>query len=323
MKKCCRLCFFSLLFFFHFFLDFTESTAFSRYFISMDVLFGTASILSLVAISLERMVAVTYPAHHFNMSKVPVYTALISTWVIGIILFAFKVWLDNSRNMEYTLGIFVVSFILPLLMIVVSYIWLFRAALNLELADNQTHSQSIRRDLRIAKTISIIIGLFFVCWAPFFALNLLYYVICRNCIGHKTLIVLISIAKIMHYSNSMMNFFVYAVRSPEYRKTFDALLFRCDTEHLRERIRSMSTTAVSTRKRAHSNRNNNAESCVDMEEKLNLNGNRSDRTKLTVPNGNENASNHFRIDSNDTVVSEMDSSSESPTIGFLNSYPYN
>lgn len=282
--------------------------AFSRYFISMDVLFGTASILSLVAISIERMSAVSYPTQHLNMSKKPVYTALCSTWLVGIVLFAFKVWLDNRHMLEYTATIFIISFSLPLAIIIASYIWLFRAASHLELADNQTHKQCLRRDLRIAKTISIIIGLFFVCWAPFFGLNLAYFVICNNCVEGKTLYVLISVTKIMHYSNSMMNFFVYAKRSPDFSQTFKALLFRCNTDHLKDRMRSISVTSIRKRGR----RNNNGGSFIDMEEKPNT---KEQHTKLCV-SSNGSANDHLLLNSNDTFTSEI-SSSESPSEAFL------
>ncbi|XP_066927373.1 histamine H2 receptor-like [Clytia hemisphaerica] len=244
----------------------------SHYFISLDVLFGTASILSLVAISIERMAAVRHPTHHYNMSSRPVFAAIFLTWFIGFILFGIKIWIGLTRMEEYTISIFIVSFALPLAIIVFSYIVLFKSAYSLQRADNQTRAQSIHRDMQIAKTISIIVGLFVLCWAPFFGMNLLF-IVCMRCLSIQDFVLLVSIAKVMHYSNSMMNFFVYAVRSPEFKRTFKVLLsFECTTDNLRHKIRTVSGL---TRLRGASillkRNNNNAESCADMEKSPSMN----------------------------------------------------
>ena len=263
---------------------------FSQYFVSLDVLFGATSIFSLVAISLERMAAVRYATFHFNMSNKPVIVSICVTWFIGFVLFGLKIFLGNQVYLyNFTISIFLISFVMPLVVILCSYIIIFKSAHNLSKADNQTRAQSIRRDIHIAKTICIIIGLFFVCWAPFFILNLLY-VTCLSCLDNSQFVLLVSIAKVMHYSNSMMNFFVYAVRSPEFRKTFRALIFHgCKTEHLRDRFRTMSMS----RKRGSSvlKRNNNPEPSKsvtrDADEKTNEN-----QSLLRVPtsNGKQNHS---------------------------------
>lgn len=79
---------------------------------------------------------------------------------------------------------------------------------------------STAREMRVAKTISLIIGLFVICWTPFFTINMVY-VFCRHCNRPKSLIYL---SKVMHYSNSMMNFFVYSARSPDFRTFFKKVL---------------------------------------------------------------------------------------------------
>lgn len=273
---------------------------FSQYFVSLDVLFGATSIFSLVAISIERMAAVRYATLHYNMSNKPVIGSIMVTWFIGFILFGLKIYLGEKGLYEFTITIFVVSFILPLSIILCSYIMIFKSAHNLRKADNQTRAQSIHRDLHIAKTICIIIGLFFVCWAPFFMMNLLF-VTCFSCLKVEQFILWVTIAKIMHYSNSMMNFFVYAVRSPEFKKTFKALAFHgCSIAHLRQRSRTMS---IMSRKRGASitRRNNNADSFRDLEK--NENG-RSKEAKslLAVPaiNGGQNSVN------SETFLTECD-----------------
>ena len=205
----------------------------------MDILFGTTSILCLTAISLERLYAVRYPAKHFNLSSKPVYTIIAGTWVAGFLLAAarFSFHAEDLVAVKiYTVVILILAFILPLIFIIGSYVLIFQAASNLLQAANQ---ENLSRELRVAKTISVIIGLFVICWMPFFIVNMLFiFGSTEVLLTHAGWI--ISVTKALHYSNSMMNFFVYAVRSPDFRNTFKALVFKCNTSAIQERWRSVS-----------------------------------------------------------------------------------
>ncbi|XP_057307485.1 octopamine receptor Oamb-like [Hydractinia symbiolongicarpus] len=216
------------------------------YFIKLDILCGTSSILSLVSISVERMFAVKFPTTHYNLDRLPVIIAMCVTWVLGIVFTAIKVALPLPI---YTTCIFVMAFIVPLLIIIFSYCVIFYAAMNMIRASNQPGR--IVRELHVAKTISFIIGLFIFCWMPFFIVNMVVVHCGSSCRDFPMWLIYLS--KMMHYSNSMMNFFVYAVRSPDFRRSFKAILFKCDTSTLRERIRTFSESVV-TRSRSASER---------------------------------------------------------------------
>ncbi|XP_047127513.1 octopamine receptor Oamb isoform X1 [Hydra vulgaris] len=200
-----------------------------EYFIALDVLCGTISALCLTAISIERTFAVKYPAMHYNLSKKPVLFAIVMTWIIGLLLAALKLIIGrHSINSPYTLLIMVISFFLPLFIIIVSYVIIFFTAMSV----NQ--SPNLRKEIRVAKTISLIIGLFTICWMPFFIVNILYYY-CGDYTSTKLCSVIksesistwiVNIVVSLRISNSMMNFFVYAVRSPIFRTTFKSLVFK-------------------------------------------------------------------------------------------------
>ena len=216
-----------------------------RYVTASDVLLGTASILSLTAISLERMFAVKYPATHYNLSRTSVRCSIALAWIVGFVIAGVNLFAPSYKIS--TAIVFCLAFLLPLIVIIASYNVIFITAHNLKIADNR--SKTLSRDIQIAKTISVIIGLFIVCWAPFFIVNMLYF-FCQVCLYKLKWNLAISIVKAMHYSNSMMNFFVYAVRSPDFRATFKALIFKCNTREVRERVRSISFSAM--RKKAPS-----------------------------------------------------------------------
>lgn len=115
----------------------------------------------------------------------------------------------------YTGSVFTLGYVIPLLVIMCSYVALFCAARNM-MASHNSHVTALR-ELRVAKTVSMVIGLFVLCWSPFFLVNMVW-VFC-GC-GSTLPAWPIHLSKLMHYSNSAMNFFVYAVTSPDFRNYF-------------------------------------------------------------------------------------------------------
>ena len=143
-----------------------------KYLILLDVLFGTTSIICLTAISLERMFAVRYPARHHNLNEKPYYITIGITWLFGIAVTAFK-FLFGLEEKKYTVFILILAFIFPSTIIFGCYIVIFYTARTMFLASNQ--ESNLSRDIQVAKTISVIIGLFLLCWFPFFFINMMYY----------------------------------------------------------------------------------------------------------------------------------------------------
>nr|QBS47864.1 biogenic amine-like GPCR [Tripedalia cystophora] len=194
-----------------------SNPAFSKAFLASDILFGCGSILSLTSISIERMVAVKYPARHFNLTHKPVVIAIIIIWSLAS-LFAGLSILGRSR--EFTTTIFVLSFICPALVILFSYLIIFLVARKTV----ATTSSKIIKEVRVAKMVFIIIGLFLLCWLPFFIMNMLYFYCFDWCANIPYWLLIVT--KILHYSNSMMNVIVYAICSPDFRNAFKTLLRR-------------------------------------------------------------------------------------------------
>ena len=223
---------------------------FYPYFMSLDVLFGSTSIFCLTAISLERMFAVKYPATHHNLNDWPFRITICVTWVYSIFITALKLILGQDQEKEFTMIVLILAFLLPLAVIVCCYVVIFNTARNMFAATNQ--KDNLSRDTQVAKTISVIIGLFVLCWLPFFSVNFMYY---YGTAGAKSFIetyatnFIISVTKGLHYSNSMMNFFVYAVRSPDFRAAFKSVLCnRFNEKVISERLRSMTNNNLTVTK---------------------------------------------------------------------------
>lgn len=118
----------------------------------------------------------------------------------------------------YTASIFILGFLIPLVVISVSYCIILYTAVHMMPTANE--SVSTMREIRVAKTISLVIGLFVISWSPFFIVNMVV-VFCASCARPKWLV---HVSKMMHYSNSIINLFVYGVRSPEFRNFFIKIL---------------------------------------------------------------------------------------------------
>ena len=246
-----------------------EGSANYEYFICLDVLCGTISTLCLTAISIERTFAVKYPAMHHNLSRKPVLIAIAITWIVGLLLAAVKLTFGSHKiKSPYTLLILLMSFFVPLFVIIVSYIIIFLTAISV------TQSANLTKEIRVAKTISVIIGLFVICWMPFFIANILYFY-CDDlkstnfCGRLHSSPWFVNVVISLRISNSMMNFFVYAVRSPIFRSTFQTLVFNlCGTTSMRAKVYRFSAYHNASKKTCSTKNISQREQKKDLGEKF-------------------------------------------------------
>ena len=92
-----------------------------------------------------------------------------------------------------------------------------------------------RMETKAAKTLAIIVGLFIVCWLPFFTV----YVIrafCSNCINSTVFSVIFWLG----YCNSAVNPMIYALFSKDFRFAFKLIICRCFCGGANRRTPSMS-----------------------------------------------------------------------------------
>lgn len=189
-----------------------------RYFWNcMDILCGTASIMNLTAVSIDRHAAITDPFSYQNvMTSVRAIGMIVFVWLYSLLVSGLRLanWPTKS---SYMLFIALASFFLPLFIMIIMYIKIYLVARK------QVHllrrGRSYAKDVKAAKTIALLIGLFVVCWGPFFAI-ILCFAYDQSCPVPSTLF---NIIKWMEYTSSCLNPIIYTFLNRSYRRAFRKL----------------------------------------------------------------------------------------------------
>lgn len=187
-----------------------------------DIMVSVASIWHLTFVSIDRHLCITGPLlYHTRMTSKRGIIILVTIWCYSIVVASLGPTFWN-RDL-YTLVIVVLNYAVPVIIILFAYVNIFRAARHQAKQIDMTINGKSRRfslsaELKAAKTLGVVIGAFIVCWSPFFALNLNYY-ICR-CPPPP---LIVSVAKWMHYGNSMLNPLIYGLMNKDFRYAFRKL----------------------------------------------------------------------------------------------------
>lgn len=202
-------------------------------FISLDIFSALTSVFHLTAISVERYISVSRP---FLYQRLPLqfYTGTIaSAWV-----FAALVASSNPLQRLFKLQRFyapsftTIGFIAPLLIISSMYGGIFSIARSLNRNTpgvaackiSCREKSHLRKEIKLAITLTVVSGFFFLAWLPFYVLLMTAVYYPRSLPRYPGLQRLVDFVKWMHYSNSAVNPFIYAFRDPEMKREFVQLL---------------------------------------------------------------------------------------------------
>ena len=177
----------------------------------LDILFSTASIMNLCAISCDRYVAINTPLKYPHiLTKARSLLVVITLWLYSVLISL----LNLQRWEYYALFVSIVAFLLPLAIMIFAYSCIFRVALR-QARRVQPIRQAfyLRREIKAAKTLAIVMGTFTVCWAPFFVMNLLVFF--HKNVQLSTVVTLI--IKWLHYGNSALNPVIYTSSNRDFR----------------------------------------------------------------------------------------------------------
>lgn len=250
---------------------------FCNVWVAFDIMCSTASILNLCVISVDRYWAISSPFRYERKMTPKVACLMISVaWTLSVLISFIPVQLnwhkaqtasygelngtypedlppdncDSSLNRTYAISSSLISFYIPVAIMIVTYTRIYRIAQKqirrisaleraAESAKNRHSSMgnassmesessfkmSFKRETKVLKTLSVIMGVFVCCWLPFFILNCMVP-FCEAdgatdfpCISSTTFDVFVWFG----WANSSLNPIIYAFNA-DFRKAFSILL---------------------------------------------------------------------------------------------------
>ena len=182
-----------------------------------DIFTGIASIVTLAAISLERMYAIGWPIRLRTLNVRVYMFAITIPWILGAIFTSIAIMGDFSiitfENYVYTRTLFLGT---PLLLMCIAYYVVWKKQKTM--MGNRNH---VVREKRLAKTLFIITAASLLTWLPFQILLLL--------IGNLDYVnpPVLMIIKFLQFSNSLVSVTIYPFRKSEFKNTLLQMLRCC------------------------------------------------------------------------------------------------
>ena len=227
--------------------DTIVGTILCKFFHSIQVLSIACSVISLVFISLDRCVVIWFPMRHIFTNKV-LKMCLVATWVFSIALAMPLVvvttvrydngkyrcleygWPPGRAKQNYTLSFFLGTYLIPLIIITVSYTLIAIKLCKRQLPGVQTLEYQKKAHETTKKAIIMLVTVvvvFAVCWLPLQVreIMLIYFPKKIDALfNSKEVVIFFTWIGLL---NSAINPCLYVIFSENFRREFGRILCCC------------------------------------------------------------------------------------------------
>jgi len=200
---------------------------------AFDMVFGIGSLYSLAAVTGERTYATYFPFKHRVLSKTKYIVGICIVWSISVMLCVLTVLLESNVPALPVITIVVFAILCPISIVIIGYflIWI---KVNYNRALPHTIHQS---NAKLTVTLGIVTLVTLIAWIPFTSFSI-ERIICNvygKCI--RALATFLSISKWLQYSNSIVNFAIYALRMRDFQMEIKRRIRCCCGRQLSQEIR--------------------------------------------------------------------------------------
>ncbi|KAK3541834.1 hypothetical protein QTP86_006046 [Hemibagrus guttatus] len=214
--------------------------------LSVLIMLTQSSIFSLLAVAVERYVAIFMPfRYHSTMTPRNALLVILITWVLAFLIglvplmgwhktppvdgFCFFV---NVVDMSYMVYFnFFACVLTPLVIMFLIYAQIFltvkqqmrRIAADRGGQANSEGATNIKKEMKTATSLFLVLFLFTICWIPLHIINC-FLLLCPSCYVPLPLLLT---AIILSHANSAVNPFLYAYKMKSFREAFKGIFLCC------------------------------------------------------------------------------------------------
>ena len=184
-----------------------------------DTFAGLSSIFHLAVISLERLHATLRPFRHRQLSLKAYWVAIATPWVLSSSVATLMLTRFRGMLRGVPLIIVIICLTTPLLITCFSYLAIWRKRRR---SPENVRSFRQNQEARFSKSIFLVTAASFLTWTPFLVVHIIVLVT----VYLRIPLFVIFCIVLVHFSNSFVNFIIYIIRFPSYRKALFSLC-RC------------------------------------------------------------------------------------------------
>ena len=179
-----------------------ERSGLGGYIAAFVILFSTASVVSLAAVSVERTAAVLWPLAHRTSGARVYFYCIVFIWITAMSVFVIYILpFFNVCPLEYAVIALHIILVLSILTTCLTYIVIRAHLKRSPQIFNSDERQNVERNVKLSKTVFLVIALSFAFWVPAVIFYIIDDAFCKECIPAEVLMV----GNVLHFANSLVN----------------------------------------------------------------------------------------------------------------------